>query len=208
MWQQEKLQQANLYIFPSEKTFISPDEVKKMIIIKDSINRNVSIDSLEKILENNAYISNAEVYKDLNGKLITEIEQYKPIARILGSKSYYIDIDGMEKPLSNHYTERVVLVFGDLPAADKPAIIALLKKIYQDKELNEMISEIHLKNKYIYLKINGLKSNVVVEMNDKIDRQLYKLKIINTYLLSHNLENKYREIDVRFENQVVCKKQN
>ena len=206
LWQKEEIQHAELYIYPSEKNFIVPEEVKKIIKIDGDKINNVQVDSLEKILETNEYIQNAEVYRNLNGKLVAEIEQYKPIARIVGRKSYYIDIDGNEKPLSSHYTERVVLVFGNLSRERKPEIKKLLQKIYKDKILNEIISEIHLKEKDIYLKINGLKSVVRMKTNEKIEQQLYKLKIINAYLIKKHLENKYKEIDLRYENQVVCKK--
>jgi cell division protein FtsQ len=205
LWQQEKLQQADLYIFPSEKSFIVPEEVKQIIKIKDSVIKSIKIDSLEKLLEKNDYIRNAEVYKDLNGRLVAEIEQYKPIARILGTKSYYIDIDGNEKPLSNHYTERVVLVFGNITEKNKSSLTALLKKIYEDKELNMIISEIHLEQNKIRLKINGTKANVIMNIPDEKNRQLYKLKVFNAYLHKKHLENKYKEIDLRFENQVVCR---
>ena len=201
----EKVHTAQVHIYPLAKTFIMPDEVKKMIKIKDSSYKNIDIVQLEKTLEQNDYIRNAEVYKDLNGRLIAEVDQYKPIARVMGNTSYYLDENGAKKPLSNHYTEKVVLVFGDVNAAQKDGLIRLIKDIHQDKFLNEIVSEIHLNYPAVWLKTDQLSANIKIDLKENIDEQLYKLKAIYSYLVKQNKKNTYRQIDLRFQNQAVCK---
>ena len=205
LYRKEKLSAMELRIFPMEKNFIETDEVRKMIRINDSTLQNINVVDLEKNLEKNEYIGNAEVYKDLNGRVYAEIEQYQPIARILGNKSYYIDISGEKKPLSQHYTEHVVLVFGELESDNKKPIIDLIKKINNDNILKDIISEIHSNGKNLWLKTVNLSAKIKIDLYQNVDHQLNKLKIIYAYLTKNQLENKYQNIDLRYENQAVCK---
>ena len=202
----EKIQATQVHIYPMAKTFIMPKEVAKLIKIKDSASKKIDVISLEKSLEQNDYIRNAEVYKDLNGHLVAEVDQFRPIARIFDhTSSYYLDENGVRKPLSDHYTEKVVLVYGSINSGQKNKIINLIKKINQDKFLNDIISEIHIKDNGIWLKTGQLSADIKIDLKENLAEQLYKLKAIYTYLVKRQLKNKYRQIDLRFENQAVCK---
>jgi len=201
----ESLSSMNLEIYPQEKNFIEADEIRKLIKIQDSSLNEIDVKSLENKLEENAYISNAEVYKDLNGNVVAEIEQYHPMARVLGQTSYYIDVSGAKKPLSNHYTEHVVLVFGELTGDNQKEVIRLIQMINDDRILKDMISEIHLKNKHVELKIKGLNADIIIDLKGNLEKELYKLKAIYAYLKKEKLENKYQQIDLRYEKQAVCK---
>lgn len=201
----ENMSSMNLEIYPQEKNFIEVDEIRKLIKIQDSSLKKIDVKSLENKLEKNAYISNAEVYKDLNDHVVAEIEQYHPMARVLGETSYYIDVSGTKKPLSNHYTEHVMLVFGELTGDNQKEVIRLIQMIDNDRILKEMISEIHLKNNHIRLKTDGLKADIIIDLKGNLEKELYKLKAIYAYLNKEKLENKYQQIDLRYEKQAVCK---
>jgi len=203
--EKEKVQATQVHIYPMAKTFIMPDEVAKLIKIKDSTSKNIDIISLEKSLEQNDFIRNAEVYKDLNGHLVAEVDQFRPIARVFDRNSYYLDENGFRKPLSDHYTEKVVLVYGFINSGQKNKIIDLIKKVNQDKFLNDIISEIHLKDNGVWLKTGQLSANIKIDLKGNLADQLYKLKAIYTYLVKKRIKNKYQQIDLRFENQAVCK---
>ncbi len=205
LYKNEKLKETQVHIYPMSKTFIMPDEVIKLMNVKDSILKRIDIDSLEWILEQNGYIDNAEVYRDLNGRLVAEVEQYKPVARFIGQTSYYLDKNGNKKPLSKYYTEKVVLVYGDMYSGHKEKLKDLIKQIYNDKHLNEIVSEIHLNGKKIRLITDKLSAGINIDLNENIPAQLYKLKAIYSYLVKQNLTEKYRQIDLQFENQAVCK---
>jgi cell division protein FtsQ len=203
--QNDKIANVQVRIYPMEKTFILAKEVKKMIPVKDSIYKNVDIKKLEQQLEKNDYISNAEVFKDLNGHLKARIEQYHPIARVLSDKSYYIDDDGQPKALSKHYTENVILIFGKLNQKNKKPVIDLVKAINADKDLKAIVSEIHVGTSGVTLKTDLLNANINIDIRNNVKGQLYKLKAIYAYLVKNHQLNKYKNLDLRFANQVVCK---
>lgn len=206
LYQNEKVTATQVHIYPMEKTFIMPDEVNKLIKVKNNISKNINVDSLENVLEQNGYVRNAEVYKDLNGHLVAEVEQYKPIARVIGNSSYYLDESGNKKPLSKHYTEKVTLIYGNIKSNMKAKLIDLIKIIHDDRFLNDIVSEIHLNSQNnIWLKTDLITADFNIDLNNNVKAQLYKLKAIYSYLIKEKLINKYRHIDLQFENQAVCK---
>jgi cell division protein FtsQ len=73
--------------------------------------------SMELLLENNAWIADAEIFVDNNDILHATIVERKPIARIftLQQKSYYIDSAGVQLPLSDKMVANVP-VFTDFPS--------------------------------------------------------------------------------------------
>lgn len=199
---QEKLQASIVKVFPEDKSFIRADEVAKALHITDSA--AIDIKYFEEKLSKNKFIDKAEVYLDLNGNLIAEVTQYKPIARVQGANSYYLDENGEKRPLSHHYTENVVLVYGDINQKEQKKIVQMVKQIHQDKLLNDIVSEIHLKSYGYNFRIKGFKAKFVLN-SEQFEAQLHKLKVIYVYLKKHQLVNKYQQIDLRYNEQVVCK---
>ena len=199
---QEKLQASVVKILPENKSFIKADEVAKSLHITDSA--TIDIKYFEEKLSKNKFINKAEVYRDLNGNLIAEVTQYKPIARVLGTNSYYLDENGHKRPLSHHYTENVVLIYGDISQKQQKNVVDLVKQIHQDELLNDIVSEIHIKPYGYNFRIKGIKAKFVLN-NDAYEAQLHKLKVMYVYLKKHRLVNKYQQIDLRYNKQVVCK---
>ncbi len=198
------LKEKTVVLFPQDKRFIEENEVMKLLKTKDSLLGKIDIKKMEEKLVKNPYIAKAEVYKDLNNKLYAYIEQYKPIARIIGKQSYYIDIEGKKRPLSKHYTENVILVFGNPNAKEKKEIFYLLKQINEDAMLKNIITEIHLgKEKYL-LKTNNLPAQIIFGNTNDSQQKFEKLKAIYSYLINHKLANKYRHINLKYNKQVVC----
>jgi len=189
-------------ILPENKSFIKADEVAKSLHITDSA--AIDIKYFEEKLSKNKFINKAEVYRDLNGNLIAEVTQYKPIARVLGTNSYYLDENGHKRPLSHHYTENVVLIYGDISQKQQKNVVDLVKQIHQDELLNDIVSEIHIKPYGYNFRIKGIKAKFVLN-NDVYEAQLHKLKVMYVYLKKHRLVNKYQQIDLRYNKQVVCK---
>jgi len=203
--QNEKIQHMQISVYPADKTFIMRNEIAKLIPVKNKKRQEINIIELEQKLEQNAYIDNAEVYQDLNGTLTAQIEQYHPIARVLGEKSYYIDANGNSKPLSKHYTENTVLIYGKITPKNKKNILKLVKALHDDQIVKNMISEIHLSTNYVYLITDRLKPKIIIDIQDKTPEQLTKLKAIYAYLVKQKMEDKYTQIDLRYKKQAICK---
>ncbi len=203
----EKIKQTRVVIFPVDKNFIEPDEVKKMIDIGDSLTGKIDIQKIENKLKKNRFVAKAEVYKDLNANIYAYIEQFEPLARVVGNTSYYIDTEGKKRPLSVHYTENVPLVFGNPSKQQQKDIYQLLRQINKDQYLKDNLTEIHIdaSGKYKF-RASGFKPDIIFGKYEDIAEKLSKLKGILMYLSQKKIKDKYNSLDLQFKNQIVCKK--
>ena len=67
---------------------------------------------LEKRIETNPFVKDAQVYRDLKGNVLVDVEQSKPIARVFtsGADDRYIDSQGRVLPVNARHTARVPLL--------------------------------------------------------------------------------------------------
>ena len=69
---------------------------------------------LEKIINTNPFIYDAEVFSTIDGKLNIDVKQRIPVLRVINYKneSFYIDKEGVFMPLSEKFTARVPVANG------------------------------------------------------------------------------------------------
>nr|WP_320117243.1 hypothetical protein [uncultured Marinifilum sp.] len=170
------------------------------------INKEILEDRINKI----PYVKESEVYSTLSGKLVVEINQRKPIVRILTGKGYYIDQEGSKMPLSSRFTSRVLVVSGAVnDALIKEELFELVKFITNDEFWKSQITQVHVTNSREYILIPRV-GNHKIELGSI---ENYQNKFDNLYALYSNGFsktgwNKYNKISLKYNNQVVCTKKN
>ena len=103
------------------EVFIDEKDIRQLLeqtfLITGKEISKLPLRSMELLLENNAWIADAEIFVDNNDILHATIVERKPIARIftLQQKSYYIDSAGVQLPLSDKMVANVP-VFTDFPS--------------------------------------------------------------------------------------------
>ncbi len=70
--------------------------------------KNIDIRKLELRIKSNKFIRSCQVYEDLSGALNIEIEQIRPIARVIhpDAPDWYISEEGYVLPVSERFTAR------------------------------------------------------------------------------------------------------
>jgi cell division protein FtsQ len=104
-----------------ENYFINKQDISAIIqfggdsLLNKYVNK-INVKRLEKLIEANKYISNAEVFIDLNGELFVNVQQRKPLLRIFTSDqhSFYLDEHGLKMPLSPNYSAKVLSANGNI----------------------------------------------------------------------------------------------
>ncbi len=178
----------------------------------------VDIERVERILEDAPFILDAEVYVDARNKIHIEVVQRHPILRIIDrdGKEYYLDKEGLKVPLSKHYSARVLVASGNIAPftpeyKSKKHILndlfALAELIRGDAFLNAQTEQIYVdgsKELSIIPKVGNhrILLGKYVDMADKLKR----LKIFYKEGMPYEGWNKYTSIDLRYKEQVVCKK--
>ncbi len=186
---------------------------------------NVNLEKLEKKIEMIPAVKNAEVFKKINGVLGITIEQRTPVLKVLPEKTkgFYIDENGELMPLSKKGTVRVLTATGNIKYKYKGEKISVLK----DSSVTQTVKDLYLLAKYlnndnffksqaeqIYVKRNNeyelvpLAGNHIVLLGDIFNyrKKLKYLKYFYTNTLNKEGWQKYKYINLKFKNQIVCTK--
>lgn len=195
-----------------ENLFITHETVSKLLILNQGGVKNVpketiDLNLLESALNSNPMIKSAQVFVDVNGHLVAEVEQKKPIARVENSVSFYIDDSGYYMPLSTNYTARVPLVTGEVSKTNLLNVYVMAMKIKNDAFLSKHVTSIHqYKDKSISLRLRQCSFEVYVGGLEKLDKKINNLKVFYKKAFKEKILNNYSKVNLQFDSQVVCTK--
>jgi len=185
-------------------------------IVGESFN-DLNLKEIEIKLLDTKFIQNVEVFKDLEGNLMININQSRPIARLMSTKmnDRYISNKGEVLPLSLRYTARVILIDGAFAgnaklynlneSEENRQMMELLKFIEKDPFWKAQVAQMNIDNKG-NIKIYTQVSKQVVEFGRPVDieEKFQKLKIFYKDILPANGWNSYKRVSVKFKDQIVC----
>ena len=193
--------------------FLSHEMVNKLLIQKNGEVKNqpkslINLHELEKVVFQNPLVEDVKVFMTIDGAMKTVIKQRTPIARVNnGSEVYYIDKQGVKMPLSKNYSARVLLVSGTINDEDITSIYCLVKKINDNVLLSKLVVGI-VKNSmgdYI-LKTRKYDEHIQIGTIDDLNVKFKKLEAFYNEVIQSNEVGKYKTINLKFSNQVVCTK--
>jgi cell division protein FtsQ len=184
--------------------------------IKGQPMSTLDLHRLEGVLENNVWIKEAQLYFDNNDVLHVTVTEREPIARIFttGNKSFYIDNTLKKLPLSDRVTAKVP-VFTDYPekiavvkdSALKNDIKNMAEFILNNSFWMSQVAQIDMDadQKFEMIPVVG---NHTVALGDgkNIEEKFGRLMVFYKDVLSKTGFDKYANIDVRFDGQVVATK--
>lgn len=145
-----KLKKSMVVFVGENAIFVKPETVNKLLIEnkKDasSIRKDeLDLNKIEKILDTQEMIEKSDVFVSIDGVLKAVVKQKTPIARIYdGDRSFYIDYEGNEMPLSDNFTARVPLVSGAINKKNNEDLATLFRTIYDDAFLKKTSLQLKL----------------------------------------------------------------
>jgi len=216
--------------------FIDEEDIFSMVyhVMDTILGRPISAIEAEKLehkINNHPSVSNSEVYKTIDGKLQVEVYQRTPIVRIfsMNGDSYYLDSTGKVMPPSDKYTSRVFVANGFINDPFKTVshlnarmvadsiqnrvmiddIFTMAQFIRTDPLWDAQIEQLYV-NKELEIELIPRVGNHTIVVGDATDikEKFDKLKIFYKKGLSKTGWNEYSVINLKFANQVVCKKLN
>lgn len=178
----------------------------------------INIESIEKNMEDEPFVKDAEVFMDTKNGVHISISQREPILRVIDkdSNNFYLDTEGQKMPLSKHYTARVLVATGEI-TPHEPDFMKfkghILKDLYyltqfirSDDFWNSMIEQVYVKNGEFILIPKIGKQKIQFGKFEKIENKFRRLRKFYEEGMSRVGWRKYRTIDVRFDGQVVGRK--
>ena len=170
----------------------------------------VPIYEIERKIESLNDVQNAEVYINMEGMLHIDVIQKKAIVRISPKegKDFYMDSEGSIFGLSHNYTEHLLIANGNIQdSTDYMTVLDLAKYLSSDSLWNAQIVQIYLKeNKEIELVPRVGNHTILLGDITNYQEKLRKLYLFYEKGVNQVGWNDYKEINLKFRNQIVCVK--
>lgn len=204
---------------------------RKGLIYPGQIYEKLNLPEIEKYIRSMSEVKNVKVYADLGEAWNIDLEVRRPIARIFNSQgeSFYLDDEGFTMAPSYLYTARVVVVNGFIPDSkhtesvfdiinnDTLKSIRVLDDIYRisnyvcnDPFLRAQIGQIHREKDGDFVLIPQVGGHRIVfgsaNSDEDVADKLKKLRVFYEDGLPYEGWNTYQEINLKYKNQIVCKK--
>ena len=208
-----KLSKAVVVFVGDNAPFINQETVNKLLIENNrdaqSIDKDkLDLNKLEKVLNNHEMIEKSQVFVSVDGVLKALVKQKTPIARVFdGDQSFYIDYEGNVMPLSTNFTARVPLVSGEINKKNSEKLSELFRIIHDDEFLKKNIIGVQIMPNGS-LKMGNRNFNYQIDFGGVV-RMKAKFNNYKAFFQKAVLDSslyKYKIIDLRFAQQVVCTK--
>ena len=219
-----------------ENAFLTEEELLDRLQLRQLFRRKMRVNqlqihSIERAIAAMAEVKRAEVYKHLGSNWEVKLELRKPIARIFNTsrQSYYLDQDGFMMYRSRLHTARVLVFSGAIHDVYNPhvnndfinnsnlkssqkigQIYRISNYVCNDPLMQQLIGQVYLESDGDFILIPMVGEQQIIfgparstkEVSDKFERLSHFYK----EALPHEGWNKYKEISVKYDGQIVCRK--
>ncbi len=179
----------------------------------------LEVERMERVLEEDPFILDAEIYVDQKNVLHVTIIQREPLVRILDNNggNYYLDKNGVKMPASKNFAARVLVATGNLAPytpefrrkkkSTLKDLFNLTNTLMEDEFLANFIQQVHVNNAgdFILVPLIG-DQKIVLGSTRKLEDKLRRLKIFYQEGMPYEGWRKYETINLKYNGQVVCKK--
>ena len=181
------------------------DDVKQVILT----NNHQEISSLENELEKMSHIESAEIYFSVNGEVSVSYQEVEPVVRVFNSEnqSYYLDSNCKRIPLSEKYTPDIILFTGNTENIKDDLILNLAKKINSNKFLSNQVSEVFVNEtrEAFFIPVLGSHKIKLGSFNN-LEIKIKKMMTFYDKIIPKHGWEKYSEINLEYQNQIICLK--
>ncbi len=192
--------------------YLTEDSVNKLLIqnygpVKNRPKEQVVLNTIEQLIASNPMVKSAQVYRSLEGELISEIVQRKPIGRVEGVSKFYLDDTGKRMPLSKHHSARVPIITGKITGKSLEDAYVILDFINKDDFLRKNVIGIHVVDEGKY-QLKFRVENFVVNLGgvQHLDEKFKNFMAFYVKAAKDRTLEEYAIVSLEFDNQVVCTK--
>lgn len=208
-----KLTKSVVIFVGDDAPFVKQETVNKLLIENNreasSIQKvNLDLNKLETNLDSQEMIEKSDVFVSIDGVLKAVVKQKTPIARVFDEGgSFYIDYEGNRMPLSTNFTARVPLVSGGINKDNNENLAELFRIIYNDAFLKKNIIGIEIMpNGSLKMHNRNFDYQIDFGILINVERKFKNYKAFFQKAVLDSSLYKYKKIDLRFTDQVVCTK--
>lgn len=168
----------------------------------------VDLNTLETVLDDHEMIEKAQVFSSIDGLLNTRITQKTPIVRVItDNEIYYLDSKGEKMSLSDNFSARVPLVTGEISVQKSKPYLFLFNEIKKDDFLSKNITGVNITaSGNVVLTNRSYDYKIVFGKPINVEKKLKNYKAFFQHAIKDTLIESYKEVNLMFTQQVVCKK--
>ena len=200
--------------------FVLDEDILELINFDSAVGDQITTDEMAKMenrLLSQDFIIDAEVFRDLKGKLIIEVSQSEPIARIIrpNDPDAYISSTGAILPVSEKFAARVLLVTGDYadslikaqPSSHETtnSIFKLVKYIHDREFWRAQIVQLDIDahgDIVMYPQV-GMQQ-VEFGTPDNLESKFSRMDLFYKKILPKKGWNGYHRVSVKYTDQIIC----
>ena len=203
----------------------------KNLIYEGQVYEKLNINKIEAYILSMSEVRKVQVYKQLNNTWHIDLELIKPIARIFNKhgETYYLDSDGKKMQRSDLHTAHILVFSGEIrdkfnsetavsiinndslkSIRDLDDIYHISNYVCKDPLLQSLIGQVYLNENNDFIMIPVLGDQKIVfgtaHSEKEVREKFQRLKIFYKEAIPYEGWNKYSEISLKYEGQIVCKK--
>jgi cell division protein FtsQ len=217
--------EVNVVALANGEKLISEGDVRQALLrafgndLENTEIAELDVERMERVMEEDPFVEDAEIYVDQNNILHVEIRQRAPMLRVLDQNggNYYIDEKGVKMPPSPNFTARVLVATGNV-APYTPEfmqkkrntlkdLVTITKTILKDDFLADYIQQIHINNagEFILVPLVG-DQKIILGNARRLDNKFQRLKTFYKKAMPYVGWKQYESINLKYSGQVVCKR--
>jgi len=213
-----KCNEIEIFYDGQQAISIGNDEILKLInsadkqILEKEL-REINCETIEKEVEKNVAIENAEVYRilsgnanDFKGMLAVRIKHRDPVLRIIsGDDNYFLDRKNIQIPVSTKYAANVMVATGKItPEFASGSLLPLVLFMEEHAFWKAQIEQIHVTENQELILVPLVGSHLIeFGKMDNYREKLKNLKAFYENVLAHNNWNTYTTINLKYKNLVI-----
>lgn len=169
----------------------------------------IVLQQIDSALLKSPYIKDVMSYKTPGGKVCISVRQRLPILHVMPDKgnSYYLDRSGKQMPTSSCCANLVVATGHITPQYARQNLTRLGQIMQDDDFWNNQILQIYVaENGEVELVPRVGEHTILLGAPTHVEEKLGRLKEFYTEGLNKVGWNKYSTISLKYDNQVICRK--
>lgn len=195
-----------------QKQYASPEEMRQFIL-RSGLNPEGSAISdnqcyqIEQLAQQHPMVRTASCYATPAGDVIVRLTQREPKLRVLGADNYFVDSDRKRMEVRSTTAADVPIITGQVSQRmAEEELYDFVEWLEDDDFWTAQVEQIHVAGPNRIELVPRVGSGVILlgSLNG-YDRKLKKLKVLYQKGFAKFGWPEYKEIDLRFKGQVVCR---
>jgi cell division protein FtsQ len=207
---ERKIDLNKINYLDSNFNFTSPKAVNKLLKQSDSISlmllkRDINLNKIENLLNENPFIDMAEVSLSLEGGVEIKVIEKEPVFRVLEGE-YYIDSNGNKMPLSDIFSKSMPLIISEVDSNYFADLGSFGSYIKNDSFLSNHISGLEIINNEFNIYVRNY--SYVIKMKDLsgFKNSFMNYKAFFKSVDQDSVLSRLSSINLNYRNQVIVQK--